>query len=450
MIGAASRPSIALVSSEPLRAVMAGIGIRYVEIARHLAREGLSVALVHPGPLADTPDAGPGVEPRLFRRGGLASVLGDCGAVVAQGQLANDVALELPSTPLAIDLYDPWLVENLHYAESLGLDPYRNDLRSWVLQLARGDFFLCASEEQRDFYLGFLTALGRVNPQRLQLDPDLRRLIDVVPFGVPDELPPHRPWLEAAAPGDALLLFGGVYEWYDPWTLLEALDTLRDLRWRLVFARNPNAASTPQRLLGRVLQWTSDRGAAWRDRVDLVDWVPYERRFDLLRDVRLLVSTHGDGLEMRLSLRTRFLDAMAAGCPVVTSEGGAVARLVRESGAGWVVPRGDAAALARALREALEAPDAARARGEAARNAARSMSWSKVLAPLERFCRDPLGDPTREQFAWRPEAPIPEDGWRFRVRRGLRSLLAHRGRGRGGAAHGGGSGRRERRAGRAS
>jgi glycosyltransferase involved in cell wall biosynthesis len=420
--GARGREAVALVSSEPLRATMAGIGIRYVEIARHLCAGGRRVVLMHPGALEETPDGGAGVETRAFQRGVLETLLADCAVVVAQGQLANDVALELPLTPLVIDLYDPWLLENLHYTETLGLDPFRNDHRSWVLQLARGDFFLCASEEQRDFYLGFLTALGRVNPHRLRLDPDLRRLIDVVPFGVPDALPPYQPWLGPREPGEARLLFGGLYEWYDPWTLLDALDLVLDLRWRLLFARNPNAGSTPQAALARVEQWVRARGSRWEGRLELVDWAPYERRFDLLRDVDLLVSTHGESLETRLSLRTRFLDGMAAGCPVVTSEGGAVARIVRESGAGWVAPRGDAAALARALREALEHPDAARRRGAAGRVAVEPLRWPRALVPLARFCDDPAPDPTREEFAFRPETPIPDDGWGFRVKRGLRSL----------------------------
>jgi glycosyltransferase involved in cell wall biosynthesis len=405
---------------------MAGIGIRYLEMARRLGRDGRRVVLAHPGALDETPDAGPSVEPRSFRAGELRTVLGDCDAIVAQGQLANDVSLELPRTPVVIDLYDPWLLENLHYTATLGLDPFRNDHRSWVLQLARGDFFLCASEEQRDFYLGFLTALGRVNPERLRLDPDLRRLIDVVPFGVPDELPPYRPCLDPSPGGEARLLFGGVYEWYDPWTLLDALDSLLDLRWRLLFARNPNAGSTPQALLGRVESWVKERGERWRGRLELHDWVPYERRFDLLRDVSLLVSTHADGLETRLSMRTRFLDAMAAGCPVVTSDGGAVARLLRESGGGWVVPRGDAPALAAVLREILEAPEAARVRAETGRLVSRSLAWSRVLEPLERFCDAPAPDPSREAFAFRPSTPIPDDGWAFRVRRGLRALYAGR------------------------
>ena len=59
MSRSAGRATVGLVSSEPLRPVMAGIGIRYLEMARHLGRNG-RVVLVHPGALAETPDAGPG------------------------------------------------------------------------------------------------------------------------------------------------------------------------------------------------------------------------------------------------------------------------------------------------------------------------------------------------------------------------------------------------------
>ena len=73
--------------------------------------------------------------------------------------------------------------------------------------------FLCSCDEQRQYYLGFLTALGRVNPRRIADDPDVRGLVDLVPFGVPDALPEHRPYLDEVLPprrpGERRLLFGG-------------------------------------------------------------------------------------------------------------------------------------------------------------------------------------------------------------------------------------------------
>jgi glycosyltransferase involved in cell wall biosynthesis len=419
---------IALLSSEPIRPRMAGIGIRYLELARRLPRYGFDVRLVSPAAPEETAALGvPAADIRPFERGRLAAILAGCDAAVAQGQLGNDLLLEIPGLPTAIDLYDPWLVENLSYVATLGLDPYRNDHATWVLQLSRGDFFLCSSEEQRTFYLGFLAALGRVNPERIADDPDLDTLIAPVPFGVPEELPPHRPVLPARAPGERRLLFGGLYDWYDPWTLLDALgrEEMSNRPWTLLLIRNPNPEATPQRLFAevearcRLLGW-------WGSRVQVLDWIPAERRYDLLRDVDLLVAPHRPSLETRLSLRTRFLDALAAGCPVVTSEGGTMGRLLAEHRAGWVVPPGDPAALARALAEALDRPEnpaAATARREGARELLAGFTWERALAPLVRFCREPRSDPSKERFVHRPATVAPPDGLSFRVRRRLRLLL---------------------------
>jgi glycosyltransferase involved in cell wall biosynthesis len=449
---------IALLSSEPIRPRMAGIGIRYLELARRLPGHGIETLLVSPAPAdpagsaapavatdpagsaasaapaasADlaAPDISPdsaldlgGAELRRFERGRLADLLRGCDGAVAQGQLANDLLLELPELPAAIDLYDPWLIENLAYHRTLGLDPYRNDHATWVLQMTRGDFFLCSSEEQRAFYLGFLTAVGRVNPERVAADADLRSLIDVVPFGVPDELPAHRPYLPPRRAGEARLLFGGLYDWYDPWTLLAALERLAHPDWTLLLVRNPNAGSTPQRLLAEVERDCRRRGW-WGSRVQALDWVPSDRRYDLLRDVDLLVAPHRPSLETALSLRTRFLDALAAGCPVVVSEGGAMSRLLAARRAAWLVPPGDAAALAAALAGALARPAEHR---EGAAALAAEYRWDRVIAPLLEFCAHPRRDAAKERFAHRPPTVAPADRLRLRLARRWRRL----GRGRG-------------------
>lgn len=452
-----SRRPVALVSSEPVRPAMAGIGLRYLELARRLPElAGVPVRLVSPAAEEETRRAlaaggGPASEPRpelevrTFRRGSLADVLDGCAGAVAQGQLANDVLLECPELPTAVDLYDPWLVENLHYTEELGLDPYRNDHATWVLQMSRGDFFLCSSEEQRTYYLGFLTALGRVNPESLAADPDLAGLVAPVPFGVPGELPLHRPWLperpslpgRPADGGRHRLLFGGLYDWYDPWTLLDALERLPPAvsPWTLYFIANPNPGSTPQRLLGEVEAecrrrgWWADDGddeyvEAGPRRVELVDWVPGDRRYDLLRDVDLMVAPHRPSLETRLSLRTRFLDAAAALCPSVTSEGGAMSRLLEHHRAGWTVPPADPAALAAALEEALTDREAVQRRRRGAAELAAAFTWEEVLAPLVDWCRDPAADPTKDDFAFRPATQAPPDDLWFRARRFWRRNVA--------------------------
>ena len=143
----------------------------------------------------------------------------------------------------------------------------------------------------------------------------------------------------------------------------------------------------------------------------------------LFRDAWLLVAPHRPSLETRLSLRTRFLDAMAAGCPVVTSAGGAMSRMLREHGAGWVVPPGDGEALALALSEALEDEDARERSRSGARELLRAFAWDQALEPLVRFCREPKIDETKERWVHRPGTAAPPDSFPFRVRRKLRRLL---------------------------
>lgn len=421
------RPRAALLPSESLRPQMAGIAIRYAEMARTLPRLGVDVVLVQPGDPAAARELGlPLADLRTFERGRLAALVADCDVAISQGQLANDLLIEAPGIASAIDLYDPFLIENMHYLPTLGLDPYRNDHATFVLQMSRGDFFLCSCDEQRLFYLGFLAALGRVHPRLLAADPDLASLIAVVPFGTPGELPPARPLLPARRPGEKRLLFGGLYDWYDPWPLLEAVAGRREGDWQLLFIRNPNPG-TPQKLFAEVEAWCRARGL-WGGEggggaVRALDWVPSERRYDLLREVDVLVATHRLDLETRLSLRTRFLDAFGAGCPVLTTEGGAIARLLAERDAGWVAPEGDAAALTRALGEILAGgPEVAR-RQAAARRLAADFSWERVLEPLAAFCRGARRDPDKEAFAFRPPTQAPADPLSFRLRRFLRHRL---------------------------
>ena len=418
-------PRVALLSSEPIRPTMGGIGVRYLELARRLPARGFDVALISPATPGESAACGlPAERVRRFEPGTLAALLADRDVVVAQGQLANDLVLSRPDLPAVIDLYDPWLVENFHYAATLGLDPYRNDHASWLLQLSRGDFFLCSSEEQRLFYLGFLTAVGRVHPERLAADPRLAGLIGVVPFGLDPELPPHRPLLPARRAGERRLLFGGLYDWYDPETALAALARLpADVV--LLLVRNPNPASTPQRRFAEVEAECRRRGW-WGSRVQAIDWVPAERRFDLLRDVDALVATHRPGIETDLALRTRFLEALVAGCPAVSSAGGAVARRLAEHGAGWVVAPGDAVALAAALGEVLAGGDAVEERRQRGRELAAEQSWERVLEPLVGFLTRPEVDASKERFAHRLATRTPPDRLALRARRWLARRRAAR------------------------
>jgi glycosyltransferase involved in cell wall biosynthesis len=77
-------------------------------------------------------------------------------------------------------------------------------------------------------------------------------------------------------------------------------------------------------------------------------------------------------------------EAMACGTPVIASDGGALPEVVADGVTGRIVPKGDAAALADAIADLLEDPEACRAMGEAGhRRVLERFTWAKTAAATE-------------------------------------------------------------------
>jgi hypothetical protein len=70
---------------------------------------------------------------------------------------------------IIVDLYDPFILENLHYHLNKPLaaqESLNNRAVDVTNSLARlGDFFICGSDRQRDLWIGVLASNGRINPR---------------------------------------------------------------------------------------------------------------------------------------------------------------------------------------------------------------------------------------------------------------------------------------------
>ena len=395
-------PNVVVLAPEPIRPRMAGMGIRALELARALRRDGIEARLLAPNDTGEAREVAGDVPVARTATESLAEAAGAADAAVVSGHAASWWFHQVPGVPVAADLYDPFPIENLHYTAALGEETAHHDRFAFTLALARADFFLCASSEQRLFYSGALYQAGRIGPGNFPDDPELSGLLAVVPFGVP----------EAPANGDRsagreaagvpeegpLVLFGGIYDWYDPARLLDAWPRILDRQpeTKLLFLDNPNPESTPQRIHGAAQARARTIDPEGRS-IFFSRWLPYERRADLYAASDLLVSISSPGLETDLSFRTRLLDAAWGGLPSVSMEGGALARELDREGAGLSVA-GDAAALAAAV-AGLLSDDGRRVRlAEGARRFAARQTWQRVAAPLSAWCRNARVDPHRLTF----------------------------------------------------
>jgi glycosyltransferase involved in cell wall biosynthesis len=80
------------------------------------------------------------------------------------------------------------------------------------------------------------------------------------------------------------------------------------------------------------------------------------------------------------------IEAMASGCPVVATNVGGLSDLICEGETGYLVPPGDARAVATALLRVLHQPETARRMGETARMAARQrFSAQRLITDVEQL-----------------------------------------------------------------
>ncbi len=409
---------------------MAGVGIRFWEMARHLAGRH-EIVLGIP----NEPEECPPLEAAQIVRYDGANLAGLCRtseAVVLHGHVSN-LYFECGETrPLVVDLYDPFPIENLNYFTVLGDRPYRHDRATLARQLRQGDLFLCSSQEQRLFYLGMLYALGRLNPETYFADFTLANLVRMVPFGIsPIEreprLPVPPPLLRGVVPGigreDPIVFFGGIYDWYDPMLLVRVLPALiaRFPALRVVFSVHPNLETTPQATYAEVLEACRERGWIGRH-VFFVPWVPAHQRAGLYGEATVAVVLHRARFEAEISMRTRVLDFLGAGLPIVATAGGATSRLLAEERMGRVVPEGDAGALTEALVPLLASADLRRELAGRGLAWAAGHGWERVLEPLAEFLAAPRIDPHKDRYP--PGAISPPLSPRRFGRAFWRSLLS--------------------------
>jgi glycosyltransferase involved in cell wall biosynthesis len=413
---------VVLLTGDAVGERMAGPAIRAVELARSLIRAGIAARVVTPtlrsgGPVdVEVVEAATRaeIEPHVLS----ASAVVGFAPVVAEHPWIGEA-----DVPLCVDAYDPGLFETLERFRGAPV----NEQRGWVAAAQRhlvgpmevADLVLVASERQRHLTLGLLAAAGRINGRTVAEDPTLRGLCLVVPFGTAADPPssngdrPIRDGFGLGSDAVVALWGGGLYDWLDPIALVDAVARCDDPNVVAVFLAGPHPTDVVGRspLVERARARADELGVLGRRALFAEQWVPYDSRGAWLVDADIGVSLHHDHVETTYAFRTRILDYLWAGLPVLCSAGDHFAEVVAADDLGIVVPVDDVDAVADALSALASAPaDERAARRARALAAADDLRWDKVAEPLVRWCRDPELAPDRrvgaDPVGWRGRAAL--------------------------------------------
>jgi len=305
---------------------------------------------------------------------------------------------------LIIDIYDPYNLATLaEYSKRTikeKLEVYKSIQYYFNEQFYYGDFFICASERQRDFWLGMLAALNRVNPYSYNQDPTLKRMISVVPFGLPTNKPMHtREVLKGVIKGieknDFVVIWGGgIYNWFDPLTLIKAMARIyemrKDIKLFFMGVKHPNPEVRELQLVDETVNLAKKLGIYEKNVFFNFGWVEYEDRQNYLMESDVGIITHPEHIETRFSFRTRILDYLWTGLPIISTVGDSLSDLVERKGLGFAVGEENVDDIVRAITRLADDEVFYRKCISNIQQVARDFKWEKVCRPIIDFCKDPV------------------------------------------------------------
>ena len=387
------------ICADPVGEEMAGLGIRNWELARVL-REQADVTVAHGGRESDHQPGLRTVPYEPHSPQSLKPLISDADVIVAHPQWALVTRwLRRSSARIVFDLYDPETLETLELlagrpmsARRLLTDTTLDRLHDALLV---GHHFMCAAENQRDLWIGAMLALRLIGPRAYDRDPTLRSVIDVVPFGLPDGPPeiragrgPRQRLPQLGADDELVLWNGGIWRWLDAPTAIRAIVLLAQRRpgVRLLFMGGADDHPAAAQSVLDAKELAGELGVLGSTVIFHDGWIRYAERGDWLAQAGCAVASGRDHLETRFAFRTRLLDCLWAGLPIVCTSGDELSARVRREDLGAVVAPGDVSGLADAIEQVLSRGRAAYA--ERLKAAAAAYIWSRAAETLIRWAHE--------------------------------------------------------------
>src|SRR5437773_1617991 len=330
---------------------MAGLQIRTYEMARALARSGhrVTIAAVNHAPadsnyedisLAGIEAVGRSVKPDVW---------------ISHPLLIDSVFKRLKDVPLVVDGYEfpfaSFYANAAAHQSQFGdkaVYAYHSTILKYVSALSLADRVLCATDAQRFGYLSLLSAIGRINPKY-----DNENMLLTVCSGAPPEAAYDKDLPTGEDP--TVLWAGGCYPWFDIETYAYALDRVVESvpQVRFVFA---GLAGVERDILDTDVYpgvtWLKEylsKAPHLKSRSSFIDWVPYNQRGELYRTCAVGVCTHRQSMESAFAMRTRVIDMIWGGLPVVCAGDDFMSGYVQSRNIGRQVSCGDSDSLGKQI-----------------------------------------------------------------------------------------------------
>ena len=323
-------------------------------------------------------------------------------ALIQESHAVSSYFSKLENIPTIVNLTIPISIEAAADQTKNKKDFFISDgVVPTIISLLKGDFFFCASERQKHFYMGMLNLLGRINPHTYN-----KKLIDVVPVAAPVEIPKIKENIikgKIAPKNKRIILWpSSIFSWFDAITAIESMKIVskkvKDAVMVFVGADNPNIDIMTKKNVKSAKKKAKELGLL-NKKVYFMDWLPYEKRTNMYLESEFAVVTYPIGPETEMSFRTRIIDCLWGRLPVICTKGDSVAEIIENEGLGATVEEKNSKELAEKIIEFLtNKQELKRISKRVDRFIKEKMNWDVVIEPIDKFCKNPKIDPYKEKI----------------------------------------------------
>jgi glycosyltransferase involved in cell wall biosynthesis len=330
--------------------------------------------------------------------------------------------------PVWMDIYGDMITIQQAYCYRLGANRGMPTTVGFMREILRsGDIFSVCGQPQRHMLVGELAMSGRLNHETFGYD-----FTRVILPGSPqlpaedEERKRHRSHSKLGlAPDDFVTLWcGGYNTWTDVDTLFEALE------W--VMARHPKlhyvsvgacTYGAPENVYTRLL--TLIDGSPFRDRYHMQGWQPWQEIPRYYAESHVGLNIDAMHYETIYGTRTRLVEMIAAGLPVITTEGTELSYLLQASRAAltFEVGRWDQLG-SQILRLACDQTLRKEMVRAALRSAQSEFSFAATTESLRSWVKSPARAPDRRSASSKEKLEEIQDKTRAAVRSLLWKLIA--------------------------
>lgn len=392
-----SKLKILLVIFELVGEKMTGPAIRYLEFARELSKEyDVTLAALGKSNLDMSKENFKLVNFTHTDQEDLYRANFECEVLIFQGfilELLAPIKQAARGKYVIVDLYDPFNIELLearkHNPLDRDIEMASYDLYAILEQIRLGDYFICASEYQKEFWLGMLEAYGKYDKN---ID-NVSDIIDIVPFGITNREPEiskkllHTKINNYKEDDKIFIWGGGVWNWFDPITIIKAIyeisKTRDDVKLFFLGVKHPNPEVKETEVLNKSIVLSQELGIKDKFVFFNMDWVEYDDRENYFLESFAGISCHYDHLETRFSFRTRILDYLWCDLPIISTKGDFFGSEIEKHTLGITIEPEDVQGCKDAMLKLIEDKEFYETCKGNIKEYKETLRWNNVVKPLE-------------------------------------------------------------------